>query len=136
MKKINSDLWNTFLCNRLSSLEANIRTSRTVRLGVMTVAIALIGVGKYLFDLPNSITYLAIAITIIWYFTFSVAFFKSDHVIKKYENLILKNIKGELTKDEIFNEYKDIQDLEKILRILILKGRFWRYFIKLKQNIN
>lgn len=136
MRKTKSDLWNTYLCNRLSSIETNIRVARTVRLAVIATTIALFGVGIYLIDLSDLIFFGAIAIAIViamgWYFTFSRAFFQSDHVIKKYEDLILKNVRGELTENEIYKEYKMIQELEKGWGILILKGRFWRRFIKMK----
>ena len=130
MKK-GSNPWNTYLCNRLDSIETNIRVARTVRLAVIATTIALVGVGKYIFDISLLLIFLAVISSAIWYLFFTVAFFYSDEVIKKYENLILKNIMGKITNDEIYKEYKKIRELEKGWGILILKGRFWRKFIQL-----
>ena len=140
MENTKRNLWNTYLCNRLASIEADIRTGRRIRLAVITVIIALIGVLRYLFSnyFDNNITmYIIISLTavilsIIWYISFSIAFFLSDEMMKKYEDLILKNIMGNLTNNEILKEYYMIKQRESKLGIKILKGRFWRKIFKLK----
>ena len=50
MRKTKSELWHIFLCNKLNSIEANIRTARTVRLAVIAITFASIGFGNYILN--------------------------------------------------------------------------------------
>ncbi len=132
MRYKGSNSWNTFLCNRLTAIETNINSARAVRLAVITVAAALITIGKYLFDIPFWTIYWSIVGCFIWYLLFTCAFFYIDSIVKKYEDLILKNLLGKLCTDEICQEYMKIKKLENEWYILILRGRFLRNFYKIR----
>ena len=130
-KMVNSGLWITYLCNRLASIEADIRTARTIRLSVIAVTAASFSVVVYVFRIMSfTVLFLICCFCTIIYLSHTVAFSKSDTVVKRYENLIVRIINGVLTDEGIDRECKQIKELEKDWKMVILKGRFWRIVYK------
>jgi len=130
MGKTTSDSWNSFLCSRLTSIETDVRTARTVRLAVIGAVLTFVGALNYFYKTPLIVAIAILGIAMAWYFLFTMAFFQGDLAIKMYNELILYNMRGKLSEDDIYRKYKKIEELEKKWEILFLHGRFWRIIIK------